>query len=95
MLQQLMRRRETAHGRTWEYCYSAISSQAYDNTYFALTEAARGLVTGGSSKGYIYTSTVPSPVVRTLDEFPKAANYDVRLYEHLTGKWYIFLERGG
>jgi len=66
----------------------------FDNTYFQLTEASRGLVTGGSSKGYIYTSTVPSPVVSTLDEFPRGANYDIWLYEHLTGNWYVFLERG-
>jgi hypothetical protein len=67
----------------------------YDNPYFVLTEASRGFISAGSSKGYIYTPTLPSPVVSTLDEFPRGANYDIRLYEHLTGNWYIFLERGG
>ena len=52
--------------------------------------STKGLVTGGSSKGYAYSLKQPEVVVESLDhaDFSKSRI----VYKHLKGNWYLFYE---
>ena len=59
-------------------------------TAMYLTPWARGLMTNGSRKGYVYSDTELTPVVASLDDvnsWPKGSKV---IYKKLEGNWYLF-----
>ncbi|MDQ4122113.1 MAG: hypothetical protein M3209_11795 [Acidobacteriota bacterium] len=60
--------------------------------------SSRGLVTGGSSKGYAYSPKEPSPIVSSLDNFTfKDYDYDSSktyhfAYKQLKDNWYLYYQ---
>lgn len=57
-----------------------------------LIASSEGLVTGGSSKGYAY-STKRLPVVdASLDTYTPSPSSPGRVYKQLSGPWYLFYE---
>ena len=50
---------------------------------------ARGLVTGGSSKGYVYKPISHLPLYVSLSEAPKDLKSNVRAYRKINDIWYI------
>jgi hypothetical protein len=52
---------------------------------------AQGLVTGGSSKGYMYKPERHTPVFPSLDEIPKSLQANVKGYRKINDDWYIVL----
>ncbi len=64
------------------------------------SSASQGLVTGGSSKGYMYLIEEPSPLVDSLDEpnfdKPELEGKDFKiLYKKLKDNWYLYYEVNG
>jgi len=59
--------------------------------------STKGLVTGGSSKGYAYCVKEPPLVVESLDNYSfKDSKKDIdRVYRRLKGNWYLFYEVSG
>ena len=51
----------------------------------------KGLVTGGSTKGYAYSEAPLEPQCHSLDK-PEAVHTDI-CFKPLGGKWYLFLEQ--
>jgi hypothetical protein len=56
-----------------------------------LIASARGLVTGGSSKGYVYSRTTLSSSELPLDQVTPSGKSGV-IYKHLEGDWYLYLD---
>lgn len=56
-----------------------------------LLASTKGLVTGGSAKGYVYSQTKLEPLFRTLDGPPLTGSNDPG-YRHVEGPWYLFYE---
>jgi len=52
---------------------------------------ARGPVTGGSSKGYMYQPATHTPVYSSLDEIPETLQANVKGYRKINDAWYIVL----
>lgn len=50
---------------------------------------AQGLVTGGSSKGYIYKPINHLPLYSSLSKAPKDLKSNVRAYRKINDTWYI------
>jgi len=62
----------------------------------AFLASSVGIVNRGSTKGYIYSTVPPSPLVESLDDRspgPCSVQRDCEVYKHLTGNWYLFFER--
>ena len=55
-----------------------------------LLASGRGMVTGGSRKGYVYSPTALAPVYASLDSIPPDLASNVTGYRHLSGPWYLF-----
>lgn len=52
--------------------------------------STRGLLTGGSSKGYVYSLKDPAPIVESLEH---VSFKDSRIaYKRVKGHWYLFYE---
>jgi hypothetical protein len=49
----------------------------------------RGLVTGGSSKGYMYLPEDPVPLYTSLDHIPDDLESNVEGYRKITKDWFI------
>jgi len=56
-----------------------------------LIAQTKGLVTGGSSKGYAYSDTPLEPLCQSLDQ-GKARTQSRICFKPLNGKWYLYLE---
>jgi hypothetical protein len=54
--------------------------------------SSKGLVTGGSTKGYAYCATEPKFIVDSLDH-PSFKDSSI-LYKKLKGNWYLFYQVG-
>lgn len=54
--------------------------------------SSSGLVTGGSSKGFIYSDQPLEPLVESLDAEKKNAAPRRIIYRAVQGKWYLFSE---
>jgi hypothetical protein len=56
--------------------------------------SSKGLVTGGSSKGYAYSVKDPPLIVESLDNYSfKDSDKDINLaYRKLKGHWYLYYE---
>ena len=50
----------------------------------------KGLVVGGSSKGYVYSVAPLEPLLETLDEPPADLQSNVKAYRSIEDGWYIF-----
>jgi hypothetical protein len=63
--------------------------------YVELYASAQGLVTGGSSKGYLHTTRPPAPLVEDLDAAAKAAGPSILppVYRRIDQDWYLFYEQ--
>jgi len=59
-----------------------------------LIASARGWVTSGSTKGYVFLEEPPETLDPSLDRFHtgNGAN-DRAAYRHIEGNWYLFFER--
>jgi len=59
--------------------------------------STKGLVTGGSSKGYAYSVKEPPLIVESLDNYSfKDSKKDMNIvYRKLKGNWYLFYEVSG
>jgi hypothetical protein len=59
--------------------------------------STKGLVTGGSSKGYAYSVKEPPLIVESLDDYSfKDSKKDINIvYRKLKGNWYLFYEVSG
>jgi hypothetical protein len=68
-----------------------INNYQPESIYFL--SSTRGLVTGGSSKGYAYLSEPPERTEESLDDFK--FEKEGAVYRHLTGDWYLFYEASG
>lgn len=56
--------------------------------------SARGWVTSGSMKGYVYLEERPEEVVNDLDRFHNGAGSVERsALRHIEGNWYLYFER--
>lgn len=58
-----------------------------DSIWFIST--AQGLVTGGSSKGYMYKPQNPVPLFTNLDQIPEGLESNVKGYRKINDEWYI------
>jgi hypothetical protein len=61
-----------------------------DDVYFLVQ--TKGLVTGGSVKGYAYSDTALQPRCESLDR-PEAIRDTQICFKPLGGKWYVYLEQ--
>ena len=61
-----------------------------DHPAIYLLASGRGMVTGGSSKGYAYSPTELSPTYPTLDSIPSDLPSNVTGYRHVSGPWYLY-----
>ena len=52
----------------------------------------KGLVTGGSSKGYVYSPMPLEPHYANLDDPPHDLASNVKAYRRIDERWYIFYE---
>lgn len=52
--------------------------------------SARGMATGGSTKGYAYSLSPLVPTYPSLDSVPPDLPSNVTGYRHLSGPWYLF-----
>jgi hypothetical protein len=51
---------------------------------------ATGMVTGGTSKEYVYMTTEPRwPVVESLDRMPFRPESNQPVFRHIDGPWYL------
>ena len=53
---------------------------------------AQGLVTGGSSKGYMYKPENPKPLFSSLDKIPEGLASNVKGYRKINDEWYIVFD---
>jgi hypothetical protein len=53
---------------------------------------AQGLVTGGSSKGYMYKPEIPKPLYSSLDTIPEDLESNVKGYRKINDNWYIIFD---
>jgi len=63
------------------------------NDRWEIIMSARGMVTAGSTKGFLYSPSPPTPLIPSLDDPPRAP--EGALYRHLDGPWYLYYEWGG
>jgi hypothetical protein len=68
-----------------------VSDVELDSGMITITMADRGLVTSGSSKGYVYTMKPPSPLVHDTGKWTGSSAQGDR-YRHIGGDWYVFFE---
>lgn len=63
-----------------------------DKTF--LMASSRGLLTGGSSKGYAYLTEKPEIVVDSLNDFQfeKSEKRRLAAYKQITENWYLYYE---
>jgi hypothetical protein len=57
-----------------------------------LLASAFGLVTGGSSKGYVHATQSPGRLYASLDAPPADIESNVTVYRHVGGSWYLYYE---
>ena len=57
-----------------------------------LIASAKGLVTGGSDKGYAFSQKPPGPLHESLDSFPQGSTSGAPSFKHLDGNWYLYLQ---
>jgi hypothetical protein len=59
--------------------------------------SSRGMVTGGSMKGYAYSPKEPSPLVDSLENLDfRDSKKDINtVYKRLKGNWYLFYQASG
>lgn len=69
---------------------SGMRSWGGESIWFIST--SQGLVTGGSSKGYMYKPESPHPLFTSLDKIPKGLESNVKGYRKISDDWYIVLE---
>ena len=55
-----------------------------------LLASAYGLVTGGSSKGYVHATQPPGRLYASLDAAPADIESNVTVYRHVSGSWYLY-----
>lgn len=69
----------------------------YQPDIILVIASSRGLVTGGSSKGYAYSPNEPSPILESLDNVSfKDSQKEINIaYKRLKGNWYLFYEVSG
>jgi len=61
--------------------------------HISLVASARGLMIGGSTKGYAYLRHPPATTVAGLDGFePDDGQRDVTGFRSLGGGWYLYLD---
>ena len=70
-------------------------SKYYGGDGIAFTQVSTGLATGGTEKGYLYTSMPPKPLVSSLDDALINTNADPRnnptYYLDIGEGWYLYL----
>ena len=66
----------------------------YQPDTILLLATTKGLVTGGSMKGYAYLKEKPEMLVDSLDNyiFPKTDKHSAIAYKQINNNWYIFYE---
>ncbi len=59
--------------------------------------STKGLMTGGSSKGYVYLLNKPNKLEKSLDNFDESGfNKDINYaYKKIKGNWYLYYEVSG
>lgn len=57
-----------------------------------LITSAQGLVTGGSSKGYVYRETEPKPLVDSIDHYRHPNPHSYSIYQKIKPNWYLFYD---
>lgn len=67
--------------------------EAFQRQGIHFIAAARGLVTGGSSKGlYYFAGAPPLVVTNTATYSQKPQEYSYEVFRHIEGHWYVFFE---
>lgn len=66
--------------------------RAWEGQEIWFISTAQGLVTGGSSKGYMYKPSAPKPLFRNLDKIPAELPSNVRGYRKIDDDWYITVD---
>lgn len=61
-----------------------------DKEHIWLYASTRGLSVTGSSKGYVYVTKMPSPVVESLDDYWSADGKSFTAFRHVEGNWYLY-----
>jgi len=69
---------------------AGMRSWGGDSIWFIST--AQGLVTGGSSKGYMYKPENPQPLYSSLDSIPEDLASNVMGYRKIDDDWYIVFD---
>ena len=69
----------------------------YQPDVILVLASSRGMVTGGSLKGYAYSSKEPSPLVDSLENLDfRDSKKDINtVYKRLKGNWYLFYQASG
>lgn len=68
-----------------------IAQYPTEGKIFFIAES-KGLVTGGSSKGYAYFDAEPSPIVDSLDDARFLEPPKYRAFKRIKGNWYLYLQ---
>lgn len=61
-----------------------------DGSTVELIAFSQGLSTGGSGKGYVYSTKELFPLYNSLDELSSTASGGKYVYKRLKGNWYLF-----
>jgi hypothetical protein len=69
----------------------------YQPDLILVLASSRGMVTGGSLKGYAYSPKEPSPLVDSLENLDfRDSKKDINtVYKRLKGNWYLFYQASG
>lgn len=69
----------------------------YQPDLILVLASSRGMVTGGSSKGYAYSSNEPLPISDSLDNVNfKDSQKEINIaYKRLKGNWYLYYKVSG
>lgn len=63
-----------------------------ENGRVYLFAKSNGLVTGGKSKGYVYSTTDVSPLYPSLDDLDLRSLETKKAFKRLQSNWYLYLE---
>ena len=66
--------------------------RVHGNTGLEFTATAKGLATGGSSKGLVYATKNLAPLYKNLDTLPPDLQSNVTGYRKINKFWYIYYE---
>lgn len=63
-----------------------------DQKMLMLISASRGMVTGGSSKGYAYSEIPPGPLYESLDSITPNEIGSNPAFKRIRGNWYLYVK---